>query len=142
MLQIDSVSKSFGRLRAVDNLSLSVPGGSVHAVLGPNGAGKTTTIKMCIGLLRPDSGSIAVAGYDVVADGTQARQHLAYVPDEPYLYERLTGREFLEFIGRVYDLDTATFRQRFDEVVQLFNLGEFLTTLPRAIRMACGNASF
>ena len=129
MLYIDGVSKSFGRLKAVDNLSLSVPSGSVHAVLGPNGAGKTTTIKMCIGLLQPDSGSISVAGCDAVTNGTEARQHLAYVPDEPYLYERLTGREFLQFIGRVYELSPATFAERFDYVVDLFNLGDFLDHL-------------
>jgi ABC-2 type transport system ATP-binding protein len=129
MLQIQNVHKAFGRLQAVNNLSLEVPAGSVHAVLGPNGAGKTTTIKMCIGLLQPDAGTITVAGYDAVKDGTAAREHLAYVPDEPYLYMRLTGREFLQFIGRVYKLGPELFQQRFDEAVQLFHLDEFIDHL-------------
>ena len=127
MLHIENASKVFGRLQAVDGLS-EVPAGSVHAVLGPNGAGKTTTIKMCIGLLQPDSGSIRVAGHDVVQEGTLARHHLAYVPDEPYLYERLTGREFLQFIGRVYKLGPELFQQRFAEAVHI-SLEEFIDHL-------------
>ncbi len=126
MLAITSVTKRFGGLTAVDALSLSVPAGSVHAFLGPNGAGKTTTIRMCVGLLRPDSGSIRIDGHDVVTDGVAARSLIAYVPDEPYLYERLTGREFLDFTARVYGLDRPTFERRLAEVSERFSLHEFL----------------
>jgi ABC-2 type transport system ATP-binding protein len=126
LLTIDGVTKRFGRLIAVDALSLSVPAGSVHAFLGPNGAGKTTTIRMCVGLLRPDAGSIAIDGHDVVSDGVAARRLIAYVPDEPYLYERLTGREFLDFTGRIYGLDRATFERRLAEVSERFSLHEFI----------------
>lgn len=129
MLAIESVSKSFGDMTAVDNLSLHVDSGQIHAFLGPNGAGKTTTIKMCTGLLMPDSGSIAVAGHNVVADGIAARQLLAYVPDEPYLYDRLTAREFLEFTAQLYGLDSETFSKRFSEAVERFHLDEFLDQL-------------
>jgi len=126
MLSIRSVSKRFGSLTAVDDLTLEVPAGCIHAFLGPNGAGKTTTIKMCTGLLRPDAGSIAVAGHDVVTDGMAARRLMAYVPDEPYLYERLTGREFLDFTARIYGLDRERYAARLDAVTERFSLHEFL----------------
>ncbi|MDA3962662.1 MAG: ABC transporter ATP-binding protein [Planctomycetota bacterium] len=129
MLRITGVSKRFGSLVAVDQLEMHVPPGRVHAFLGPNGAGKTTTIKMCTGLLRPDDGSIAIDGLDVVRQGVEARRCIAYVPDEPYLYERLTGREFLDFTARIYGLDRATFAKRFDEVVEQFALADFMDQL-------------
>ncbi len=129
MLAIRGVSKQFGKLVAVDNLTLDIPDGTVHAFLGPNGAGKTTTIRMCVGLLRPNRGSISIDGHDVVADGVAARRKLAYVPDEPYLYDRLTGREFLDFTARVYGLDRAAFAQRYDEVCSRFGLGGFVDQL-------------
>jgi ABC-2 type transport system ATP-binding protein len=129
MLAIRGVSKHFGKLLAVDDLTIEIPDGSVHAFLGPNGAGKTTTIRMCVGLLRPDRGTILVDGHDVVTDGVAARRAIAYVPDEPYLYDRLTGREFLDFTARVYGLDRATFTQRFDEACARFALGGFVDQL-------------
>ena len=129
MLSIRSVTKRFGRLVAVDALSLEVAAGTVHAFLGPNGAGKTTTIRMCTGLLQPDAGTISVAGHDVVSDGVAARAALAYVPDEPYLYDRLTGREFLDFTGRVYGLERATYERRLGAVRERFSLDGFLDQL-------------
>lgn len=129
MLNFRGVTKHFGPLVAVDNLTLDIPAGTVHAFLGPNGAGKTTSIRMCVGLLRPDQGAITVAGHDAVLDGPAARGCLAYVPDEPFLYDRLTGREFLDFTGRIYGLDRATYETRLAEVVARFNLGDFLDQL-------------
>ena len=125
MLEIHEVTKRFGELTAVNNVSLTVERGQIHSFLGPNGAGKTTTIRMCTGLLRPDSGYIRVAGQDVVEDGDRSRSSLAYVPDEPYLYERLTGREFLEFTARVYEVEPAVFQQRLAEVSERFSLHGF-----------------
>ena len=129
MLSIHGVGKRFGSLVAVDALDLEVPAGSIHAFLGPNGAGKTTTMRMVVGLLRPDRGTIVVDGHDVVSDGVAARALMAYVPDEPYLYDRLTGREFLDFTARVYGLDRATAERRMGEVAELFSLGGFLDQL-------------
>ena len=129
MLSIRSVTKRFGKLVAVDALSLEVAAGTVHAFLGPNGAGKTTTIRMCTGLLQPDAGAISVAGHDVVSDGVAARAALAYVPDEPYLYDRLTGREFLDFTGRVYGLERAVYERRLGAVRERFSLDGFLDQL-------------
>ncbi len=125
LLSIVNVSKRFGTLAAVDGISLEIPPGEVHAFLGPNGAGKTTTIRMISGLLRPDTGTIAVDGHDVVTDGVAARKKLAYVPDEPYLFERLTGREFLDFTARIYGLPRADFDERLVECDGLFNLSGF-----------------
>ncbi len=129
MLNIKNVTKTFGTVKAVDDLSLEIPAGEIHAFLGPNGAGKTTTIKMCTSLLIPDSGSITINGFDVVTDGISARRSIAYVPDEPYLYERLTGREFLDFTGRIYGLEPSVYEKRFVEVCQQFSLDEFIDQL-------------
>jgi ABC-2 type transport system ATP-binding protein len=129
VLSIRAVTKRFGKLVAVDDLSLELPAGTVHAFLGPNGAGKTTTIRMCTGLLRPDAGSILVDGHDVVRDGVAARGALAYVPDEPYLYERLTGREFLAFVGRVHGIAREALDERMAEVSARFALDGFLDQL-------------
>lgn len=125
LLSIRSVTKRFGSLTAVDGISLEIPPGEVHAFLGPNGAGKTTTIRMISGLLKPDAGIIAVDGHDVVSDGVAARRKLAYVPDEPYLFERLTGREFLDFTARIYGLERSVFADRLAECDGLFNLSGF-----------------
>ena len=102
MIQIKNVTKNFGTFTAVDNLTLTVPKGEFFGFLGPNGAGKTTTIKMIVGLFAPTSGSILVNGYDIVKQPMEAKQSIAYVPDIPFLYEKLTGREFLYFIGGLF----------------------------------------
>jgi ABC-2 type transport system ATP-binding protein len=129
MLKLDHVTKRFGSLTAVDDLCLEVPAGQIHAFLGPNGAGKTTTIKMCTGLLRPDQGSITIDGHNVVTDGRAARAALAYVPDEPFLYERLTGREFLDFTARLYGIDRVVFGQRLAIESERFGLSSFIDQL-------------
>ena len=91
MIQLDHVTKRYGDKLAVHDLSLHVRAGELLVLLGPNGAGKTTTLKMVTGLLRPTSGSVRIAGQDISRDGCTARQDLSYVPDQPYLYEKLTG---------------------------------------------------
>ena len=94
-ISLSLLRKSYGRKVAVRELSLTVPRGELFAFLGPNGAGKTTTIKLIVGLLRPDEGTVHVCGHRVHADGLEAKAKLAYVPDQPFMYEKLTGREFL-----------------------------------------------
>ena len=100
MIKLENLTKRFGDLTAVDNLSLEVAAGEFFVFLGPNGAGKTTTIKLMAGLLRPTVGSVRLCGSDVQEDYIAAKSILSYVPDEPFLYEKLTGREFLEFVQR------------------------------------------
>src|ERR1700734_586262 len=104
MIELDKVCKTYGAKVAVQDLSLRIERGELFAFLGPNGAGKTTTIKMMCGLLFPTSGRIRIGGFDLASDGDRARALLAYVPDQPYLYEKLTGREFLQFVARMYGM--------------------------------------
>src|SRR5262249_11349738 len=102
MIELHEVTKKYGPKTAVDRRSLRVEPGELFAFLGPNGAGKTTTIKLLCGLLFPTAGTVRVGGYDLQSEGDEARQLLSYVPDQPYLYEKLTGREFLQFIADMY----------------------------------------
>jgi ABC-2 type transport system ATP-binding protein len=127
MIQLQGVTKLFGAKRAVDHLDLSVRPGELFAFLGPNGAGKTTTIKMCCGLLRPTSGTLTIAGHP--AGSAPARQVIAYVPDQPFLYEKLTGREFLRFVVEMYGLDTQRAATRIDHLIDLFEMRDFVDEL-------------
>ncbi len=104
MIELNEVTKRYGTKLAVDRLTLHVAAGELFAFLGPNGAGKTTTIKLMCGLLFPTSGTVRVGGFDMEKEGDRARQLISYVPDQPYLYEKLTGREFLQFIADMYGL--------------------------------------
>jgi len=104
MLQIQNVTKKFDEFTAVDQLSLDIPEGQLFCFLGPNGAGKTTTIKMITGLLRPTAGTVLLNRKDNQKDPIAAKRLIGYIPDTPYLYEKLTGREFLRFVGDLYEI--------------------------------------
>jgi ABC-2 type transport system ATP-binding protein len=129
MIEIANVTKRYGNKAAVRDLNLTVPAGELFAFLGPNGAGKTTTIKMLCGLLFPTTGTVKVGGFDLRTHGDQARQLISYVPDQPFLYEKLTGREFLQFTADLYGMDSARARDRVDEVIAVFHLAEFVDDL-------------
>jgi ABC-2 type transport system ATP-binding protein len=129
MIEIVNVTKWYGNKAAVRDLNLTVPAGELFAFLGPNGAGKTTTIKMLCGLLFPTTGTVRVGGFDLRTHGDQARQLISYVPDQPFLYEKLTGREFLQFTADLYGMDAARARDRMDEVIAVFHLAEFVDDL-------------
>jgi ABC-2 type transport system ATP-binding protein len=118
------LTKRYGDKPAVRDLSFAVNGGEIFGFLGPNGAGKTTTIKMIVGLLRPTAGTVKVAGYDVVQQPIQAKAACGYVPDEPNLYAKLTGRELLRFVGDLYNLERAAGARRSEELLQILGLGE------------------
>src|SRR5688572_22149702 len=105
MIVITNLVKRYGALTAVDDVSLTVEPGEIHGFLGPNGAGKTTTIKMIAGLLQPTSGRVAVNGHDMAANPEAAKASLGFIPDRPYLYEKLTAAEFLRFHGGLYGVD-------------------------------------
>src|SRR5262245_27003300 len=111
-IEIQNVSKRYGAFTAVDRFSLEIGEGELLACLGPNGAGKTTTIKMIAGLLTPDAGVVRVCGYPMGRDGRAAKAQLAYVPDQPFLYDKLTGQEFLDFVGQMYGVDRGSLRAR------------------------------
>jgi len=122
VLRIEHLKKSFGDFPAVDGVSLEVAAGEIFGFLGPNGAGKTTTIKMVAGLLRPDAGSIRICGRDLARFSEQCKRDTGYIPDRPWLYDKLTGREYLQFIASLYDMDTDRFRRRAGRYLELFEL--------------------
>ncbi len=123
-VEVRALVKHFGDVRAVDGLDLVVPAGEFFGFLGPNGAGKSTTIKILTGLLRPTSGSVRVAGCDVLADPVTTKSRIGILPEEPVLYERLTGREMLWYAGRLYGLDGRTVEARSDSLLSLLALGD------------------
>jgi len=125
VIEINHVSKSYnkGTVRAVDDLSLVVKPGEIFGFLGPNGAGKTTTLKMIVGLLKPDSGSIAVNGLDTQKEALKCKAVTTYVPDFPLVYERLTGLEYLNFMGDVYGVPKSDRLSRIEKWLEVFELG-------------------
>lgn len=126
MIKISHLVKDFGRIRAVNDLTLTVGRGEFFGFLGPNGAGKTTTIKMMAGLLRPSAGSITLSGIELSRDGTAARRVSAYIPDKPFIYEKLTGREFLGFIGNLWGMERAKIDEKIRAVSEMFSMGGWL----------------
>ena len=125
MIQIENLTRKYGEKTAVHNLTLGVEAGECFAFLGPNGAGKTTTIKVLTGLLRPTEGRVRVGGHDLAAEPLQARAKLAYVPDQPYLYEKLTGREFLTFVADMYGITRQAMHEHVDRFSDMFGLGTY-----------------
>ena len=125
MIELLHIVKKFGDLVAVNDLSLTIPRGEFFAVLGPNAAGKTTTIKVLAGLIKPTSGQARVAGFDVQAHPLEVRRRLAYVPDFPFLYDKLTPWEFLRFTGQLFQMDAGHIETAGAELVERFNLGPF-----------------
>jgi ABC-2 type transport system ATP-binding protein len=126
MIELRNVTKKFGSLTAVDDITLTVPKGESFGFLGPNGAGKTTTIKMMAGLFAPTSGRITIGGYDVVKNPMDAKRCISYVPDQPFLYDKLTGREFLYFIGGLYRMEKKAVARKIEELVEHFEIGDWV----------------
>jgi len=124
LIESNHLSKRYGDKLAVNDVSFTVRDGEIFGFLGPNGAGKTTTLKMIVGLLEPTSGTVMVKGYDVQRQPIQAKAVCGYVPDEPNLYAKLSGRELLRFVGDLYDLDRSQIARRIDELLRLFDLVE------------------
>jgi ABC-2 type transport system ATP-binding protein len=126
MIELRRVAKKFGTFVAVDGIDLHIPRGQLYGFLGPNGAGKTTTIRMMTGLYRPTSGACLVNGFDVQLDPLNAKRAIGYVPDQPHLYEKLTGREFLYFIGGLFRMPSPLVHTKIDEFVRVFELERFI----------------
>jgi ABC-2 type transport system ATP-binding protein len=125
MITIHDLVKQYGRFTAVDGVSLEVRPGEIHGFLGPNGAGKTTTIKMIAGLLKPTSGRILVNGHDLGTEPEAAKASLGFIPDRPFIYEKLTAGEFLRFHAGLYGLDGAGVADRVREMLDLFELSRW-----------------
>jgi ABC-2 type transport system ATP-binding protein len=126
MIELIHLVKRFGDLVAVNDVSLTVARGEFFAVLGPNAAGKTTTIKILTGLMKPTSGSARICGFDVQTQPLEVRKRLAYVPDFPFLYDKLTPWEFFRFTGQLFQLDEARLQASARALVQRFNLEDYL----------------
>jgi ABC-2 type transport system ATP-binding protein len=122
MIAVEALVKRYGSFTAVDGVSLEVPSGQIHGFLGPNGAGKTTTIRMMAGLLRPTAGRIAINGHDMAQAPEDAKRSLGFIPDRPFIYEKLTAGEFLRFHGGLYGLDGAEMPGRIREMLEIFEL--------------------
>lgn len=129
MIQLEHITRRYGDKVAVNDLSLAIPAGELFACLGPNGAGKTTTIKMMVGLLQPTAGRIHIGGIDAVTERREANRLLGYVPDQPYLYEKLSGREFLKFVGDLFGMSKADAVDGIEEQIAAFELAAFVDHL-------------
>jgi ABC-2 type transport system ATP-binding protein len=126
MIEVRDLTKKYGDFTAVDHLDLTAVPGEIFGFLGPNGAGKTTTIRVIAGLSLPTAGSVRVAGIDVVAEPVRAKAAMGYVPDRPYLYEKLTGRELLHFVADLYRKDWSECEPRALELLRYFELGDWV----------------
>ena len=122
MIELRDLTKRYGGFTAVDSISLTIPRGELYGFLGPNGAGKTTTMRMIAGILRPTGGQIEVAGIDIQRDPLGAKAKLGFIPDRPFVYDKLTGGEFLRFVAGLYGQEGKDVADRIDELLELFEL--------------------
>ena len=122
ILQINGLRKQYGKFTAVDHIDLTVPYGQVFGILGPNGAGKTTTLRMITGLIQPTAGQIVIDGKDMSTQTIEAKSITGFIPDRPYVYDKLTTFEYLRFIAGLYNLDAKQAADRMREMLKLFGL--------------------
>ena len=122
MIELSGLTKRYGKFTAVDGISLTIPAGELFGFLGPNGAGKTTTFRMIAGILKPTSGSIRIAGISLDDRPIAAKSRLGFIPDRPFVYDKLTGAEFLRFVAALYGQGGALIERRIDELLELFEL--------------------
>ncbi len=122
MIRLHQLTKRYGKFTAVDRIDLAVPSGELFGFLGPNGAGKTTTFRMIAGILRPTGGSIEIGGIDINQRPLEAKARLGFIPDRPFVYDKLTGAEFLRFVAALYGQQGAVVERRIDELLELFEL--------------------
>jgi len=129
MILLKDLTKFYGNNKAVDNLTLEIPAGKLFAFIGPNGAGKTTTAKMITGLLKPTSGEIIIDGKDIKNDLLAIKRITSYIPDQPFLYEKLSGREFLNFIAQIFQMSPEHAKAQVDYYLNLFQMEEYIDQL-------------
>ena len=122
MILTENLSKRFGTKKAVSQLNLRVKSGEFYCFLGPNGAGKTTTIKMLTGLLHPSEGRAVLGGHDIQQQPLEAKRLIGYIPDTPFLYEKLTGREFMRFVAGLYELPESCMAELGETLLEQFGL--------------------
>jgi ABC-2 type transport system ATP-binding protein len=132
MIRLEGLTKHYGKFTAVDRLDLHVPRGELFGFLGPNGAGKTTTLRMIAGIMRPTAGRVWLGGDDLIATPMAAKARLGFIPDRPFVYEKLTGAEFLRFVAGLYGHDGMLVERRIDELIELFELTRWKDELVEA----------
>jgi len=132
MIRLEGLTKRYGTFTAVNAIDLHVPRGELYGFLGPNGAGKTTTLRMIAGILRPTAGRITLGGVDLIGDPMKAKAVLGFIPDRPFVYDKLTGGEFLRFVAGLYGQDGAAVDRRIDELLELFELSDWRDELVEA----------
>lgn len=121
-IELKNLTKKYGSLTAVNNLNLEIEKGEIFGFLGPNGAGKTTTIKLLSGLLKPTSGTAKILGFDIQVNPIEAKSYIGLIPDEPNIYEKLTGREFLRFMGNIFKVENTVIIKKTAELLKIFDL--------------------
>jgi len=126
MLKLTNLTKKFGNFTAVNNINLEINAGDFFGFLGQNGAGKTTTIKMITGLFAPTKGTVHIGGFDIQKNHIEAKKLIGYIPDQPFLYEKLTGREFLFFCGGIYNIEKNKLRNKIDETIDQLKIEQWV----------------
>lgn len=126
MIELVNLTKKFGDFEAVRDLNITVSDGELFTFLGPNGAGKTTTVRMITGLIKPTSGFVKVNGINIFEEPEKAKSKISYIPDEPYLYPELSGREFILFVSRLYGMTKSIIEERIEELFEEFRIGEWI----------------
>lgn len=138
MIQLERITKKYGDFLALEGLDLTVPRGVLYGLLGPNGAGKTTALRIIAGILKPTSGKASVGGFDVIEDPERAKSLLGYIPDRPFIYEKLTGGEFLRFVAGLYGQNGTEIDHRIEELLGVWELtpwrDELLETYSHGMR--------
>lgn len=125
MIELTGLTKRYGRFTAVDGINLTIPRGELYGLLGPNGAGKTTTMRMIAGILQPTSGVVKISGINIQEDPLVAKSRLGFIPDRPFVYDKLTGVEFLRFVAGLYGMGGPEVEDRIDELLELFDLSRW-----------------
>lgn len=125
MIQLINLTKHYGKVAAVDGLDLEVPAGQIFGFLGPNGAGKTTTIRVMMGILKATSGRVLLDGHDVVSEAQKAKALAGFIPDRPFIYEKLSGSEFLQFVGKLHRLENEKLSRRIAELLEHLELSHW-----------------
>jgi ABC-2 type transport system ATP-binding protein len=129
MIELKDLTKRYTRIVAVNDLNLMVPKGEIFGFIGPNGAGKTTTIKMMGGILSPTTGSITICGFDMATEAEKAKRKIGFIPDRPYLYEKLTGMEFLRFTALLFGIERSVFQKKAEACLQMFSIYDWAEDL-------------
>ena len=132
MIQLKKLKKKYGDFTALKELTLTVPRGTLYGLLGPNGAGKTTALRIIAGILQPTSGTVVVGGYDVLDDPERAKRRVGYIPDRPFIYEKLTGAEFLRFVAGLFGQNGSEIDRRIDELLSVWELSAWRDELLEA----------